>query len=497
MEMRWKVLIVDDELPIRRELCSMDLESHGYEIVGEAANGETAWKLCRQLRPDIVITDITMPVMDGLKLVERLQQSMPLVKYILLTCHQDFAYARHAIEHNAVDYILKTDISEAEIVRSLDKAKKIIEREQEYLKKLEGEERNRFSRYAVHNLTDEKSIGLELEKINFRIDHNGSNYFLMMENRLGSWIFVEVLVRGFLDKSEMIRSWVLLKDGLYGICLEDGADAGKLVGRMREEIKRMFPYIDQQFRIYAVESDKRILSGKQYLEESRMADRWKAYAFYNPETDCFRDSAVSDFFHYTPEHRMQMEAIFQERLDTREKLRQEIRAWCGIAHLWPDELKRAFLDFSDGRKESGKEAGRNENKDLSDAYDISLLTEIFVEQCFSELCFADRNEVNKTIRIIQTEYGNNLTLSEIADRIGINPQYLGRLFVEETKEKFSDYLNRVRMEHADELLKEGKLKIYEVAERVGITNYRYFTQKFREWSGVSPRQVRRGGRRDG
>lgn len=496
MEMRLKVLIVDDELPIRRELGSMDLEDHGFEIVGEAANGETALKLCRQLQPDIVITDITMPVMDGLTLIENLQKFMPLVKYILLTCHQDFAYARHAIEYNAVDYILKTDISEAEIVKSLDKARKIIQREREYLKKLEGEERNRFCRYAVHDMTNEKGIGLELEKIDFRINHNGPNYFLMVENRLGSWIFVEALVRGFLDTSEMIRSWILLKDGLYGICLESGADAGKLVSRMREEIRQIFPYVDQQFRIYAVESDNRILSGKQYLEESRMADRWKAYAFYNPQMDCLRNSAISDFFHYVPEHRMQLEALFQEKLDTREKLGQKVREWCGKAHLWPDELKRAFIDFSDGRKESGKETRRKENEDLSDACDISLLTESFVNQCYSELCFANRNEVNKTIRIIQTEYDKNLTLAEIGDRIGINPQYLGRLFAEETKEKFSDYLNRVRMEHADGLLKEGKLKIYEVAERVGITNYRYFTQKFREWSGVSPRQIRRGGKRD-
>lgn len=496
MEMRLKVLIVDDELPIRRELCSMDLARYGYEIVGEAANGDTALKMCRQRQPDIVITDITMPVMDGLMLVENLQKCMPLVKYIFLTCHQDFAYARHAIEYSAVDYILKTDISRERIIKSLDKARNVIERERKYLKRLEGETRNFFSRYVIPDTADEKTISLELEKINFRIDHNGSNYFLMVENRLGSWIFVEMAVRGFLDSSEMIRSWILLKDGLYGICLKGGTEAGKLVRRMREEIRSLFPYIEKHFRIYSIESDTRILTGKQYLEESRSSDRWKAQAFYEPEKDCFRTGALSDFFRYAPEHREQLEAIFQKRLDTRDRLKQEIREWCGKARLWPDELKRAFLDFSDGRKDLGNETRREENRELSDACDISVLTEIFVNQCYAELCFADRNEVSKTIRIIQTEYDKNLTISEIADRIGINAQYLGRLFAEETKEKFSDYLNRVRMEHANELLKEGELKIYEVAGKVGITNYRYFTQKFREWSGVSPRQVRRGSKRD-
>ena len=62
---RMKVIVVDDEIPIRDEIRTMRLAEHGYEIIGEAANGRTALQLCRQLQPDIVITDITMPVMDG------------------------------------------------------------------------------------------------------------------------------------------------------------------------------------------------------------------------------------------------------------------------------------------------------------------------------------------------------------------------------------------------------------------------------------------------
>lgn len=485
-----KVLIVDDELPIRDELRMMKLEEFGYEIVGEAANGKTALQLCRELKPEIVVTDITMPVMDGIELIENLQKTMPLVKYILLTCHQDFLYAKQAIEHDAVDYILKADISREGIVRVLDKANKAVRREQDHLKKLEGETRNRFSGYAVSNIYDEKNIAAELEKIDFRINFNTPNYFLIVENRLGSWIFVGMLVRGFLDVSEMIRSWILLSDGLYGLSMRDGADMEVLVRQVREEIRNVFPYIDKWFRIYAVESGVRILSGKQYMESGAFFGKWKAEAFYHPDRDCFSDTEIKDFLLSVPEYTEQIEMFFQDADDSRAQVKEKIEKWCQDLHLWPDELKKLFLGIPD------RQQAKEEGKSIRDACDIRQLTELFVEQCYSELHFAERSEVRRTVQIIQKEYQKDLTLFEIADRIGINSQYLGRLFVEETQEKFSDYLNRVRMEHASDLLKEGKLKIYEVAERVGITNYRYFTQKFREWSGVSPREIRRGGKRD-
>lgn len=114
---QWKVMVVDDELPIREEIREMKIWDYGYELAGEAVNGKEALAVFRKIQPDIVITDITMPVMDGLELIENLEKENPLTKFIILTCHQDFEFARKAIEHNAVDYLLKADICEAEIIR--------------------------------------------------------------------------------------------------------------------------------------------------------------------------------------------------------------------------------------------------------------------------------------------------------------------------------------------------------------------------------------------
>ncbi len=134
-----------------------------------------------------------------------------MTKYVLLTCHQDFAYASEAIRHGALDYIIKADISQEGILRVLDRARSIIEREQENLRKLENEQRNSFSRYALKNVWDAGEIDRELERIHFRIHYNGPNYFLVVENRLGSWAFMEMMVGSTLEADKSIECPIIAK----------------------------------------------------------------------------------------------------------------------------------------------------------------------------------------------------------------------------------------------------------------------------------------------
>lgn len=490
---RMKVIVVDDEIPIRDEIRIMGLAEHGYEMIGEASNGRAALQLCRQLRPDIVITDITMPVMDGLELIRILQRTMPMTKYVLLTCHQDFAYASQAIRHGALDYIIKADISKEGIVKVLDRARGIIEKERENLRKLENEQRSSFSRYALKDAGDAGEIDRELERIHFRIHYNGPNRFLVVENRLGSWVFMEMMVRSVLEAEKSIESWILLADGLYGISGPKQMDMGRVVERMRQQLQNSFEFLEEPCRIYAVESREKVLNGKQYMEEGRKLELWRAYAFYEPEGLYFDDSQIGEFGFRNEAHIEQIGGLAAKG-EGEEALCREVVRFGQAARLWPEEIKKLLFLWISGYIGKSAEEMRETEKELYDACDIRQLAESFARQCSRHVSFSRRGEVRRALRILQTEYQTELTLAGIAERIGINAQYLGRLFTEETNEKFSDCLNRIRMERANELLQEGKLKIYEVAEQVGISNYRYFTQKFREWSGVSPKEVRKRGK---
>src|SRR5690606_35977463 len=111
------VIIVDDELPLREELRSFPWEAHGAALAGEAENGEEALQLCYQHEPNVVVTDITMPVMDGLALFREIRTHFPATQVILLTCHSDFQYAREALRLGALDYFVKVTLDEDDLAK--------------------------------------------------------------------------------------------------------------------------------------------------------------------------------------------------------------------------------------------------------------------------------------------------------------------------------------------------------------------------------------------
>ncbi len=115
-----RVLIAEDEALVRIGLVSaINWEANGYSLVGEASDGEEALELCRRLRPHIVITDIRMPRLDGLEFVRRLKDFLPLAKVLILSCHDEFNFAREALKLGVEDYLLKMDVSPATLVESL------------------------------------------------------------------------------------------------------------------------------------------------------------------------------------------------------------------------------------------------------------------------------------------------------------------------------------------------------------------------------------------
>ena len=138
------VLAVDDELLIRQELEMFPWEDYGYLLVGTAGSGKEALRICREKKPDIVVTDITMPAMSGLELIRELGVRYPSIKTLILTCHEDFGYVKEAIGLGAVDYILKLDLSEKPMIDALEKAGKLVREERGRKRNQEDETRDRI-----------------------------------------------------------------------------------------------------------------------------------------------------------------------------------------------------------------------------------------------------------------------------------------------------------------------------------------------------------------
>lgn len=118
------VLIVDDEVPIREELESFDWSSTGAVLVGSAADGVDALHLVRAMHPDLVISDIIMPRMDGIELLETLKREAPEVQVVMLTVSKDFESARTALRLGALDYLIKVALDPGDIGKAVEKARR-------------------------------------------------------------------------------------------------------------------------------------------------------------------------------------------------------------------------------------------------------------------------------------------------------------------------------------------------------------------------------------
>ena len=146
-----KVFIAEDESIVREGLRDMiPWEKYGFEFVGDAPDGEMALHMLRRVKPDILITDIRMPFMDGLSLSRIVSRELPETKIIITSGYSDFEYARQAIALNVDQYLLKP-LTRADMIKALESTRQKIEGEREqkdYLRKYE-QEFKKFERFPV------------------------------------------------------------------------------------------------------------------------------------------------------------------------------------------------------------------------------------------------------------------------------------------------------------------------------------------------------------
>lgn len=154
----YRLLLVDDEEEVREGIIrKLDWESLGYTVVGDAENGMEALEKAEQLHPDVVMTDIKMPFMDGLELGEKLQKEMPSTKLIIFSGFDDFEYAQKAIKLNVAEYVLKP-INSAELIQTLRKLRQQLDRE--YNEKRDAETLRRYYKESLPVLREQFLAGL-------------------------------------------------------------------------------------------------------------------------------------------------------------------------------------------------------------------------------------------------------------------------------------------------------------------------------------------------
>ena len=529
----YKVFLVEDEIIIREGIKKkIDWEGNGYEFCGEASDGELAYPMICKLRPDIVITDIKMPFMDGLELSKLIKKEMPEIEIIILSGFAEFEYAKTAISLGVAQFLSKPINSEEllnevnKVAQRLDEKRSEQEFRQKYKKEMEEntrETRLNFFRDLVTGgfattalLEQAKEIGINLSAL----------WYSMILFKMKSVNHAEIEYSGTMDKvDQALRSYFAQHDGVlfdrglegYAILLkaDDESEIGIIQNRCIKDMKEILD-VHSNIRYFAGISNRvNRLSGLPLAFEN--ASRAFAKRFLTEE---------SRFVEYN--HRMTGEINEEDfditKVNSKQVDRSDIQNYLKLAEpqeatYFIDEYFNAFdtsaiqstlfrqyiamdiyfcaVDFIEGLgyPKTSIPVYDVMNPDMQTmegvkTYLISLLsTAAKLREQSASNKYSD--VVDDVIRYIEEHYADEeLSLNVVASEVNFSPNHLSTIFSQKTGQTFIKYLTDFRMNKAKELLKCTNKKSSVISFEVGYKDSHYFSFLFKKTQGMTPTQFR-------
>lgn len=531
-----KIVIVDDDRQVLQGMQhTIPWRELALELVGEAMDGEEGLRLVRELQPDIVITDIYMPVMNGLDMIEQLHCNNFQGKIIILSGYSDFEYARQALRLNVDDYLSKP-VTLQTIREVIQRA--IIELEERELQK--RDEQGLKEKLMVYEPFVENEwiksaitgcwIGEEIKRLPIGNKWGWeTSHFLVMA--------IEVM-RNEPMKGWLSRDWNLIRFATGNI-IKEHADELRVNARFhelhshqmavllqinREASEERFHRLALQLSRHVVESVENFLRIKLQIGIGTRKTEWRRISDSTEEAfQALADKkskldAVLPIYTAKPEEvssqlpfNLRPVRFYQEMADAVRHLSEQeayealkrffsdLNGRNGIAAVELQHIGRElWAIFSVTLYESGiiLEADFTETDIQRDLQSIVLPDQFksWVMKKVQEICSRyTRNEnlkhkqaVDFMIQYIHEYYAEEIRLGDLAEKVFISRNYLSNIFREATGETFNDYVTRVRMEKAKRLVLDGKLMVFEIAEKVGYRNVPYFTTLFKKHTGRSP-----------
>jgi YesN/AraC family two-component response regulator len=500
-----KILIADDEAPIREwlEFCLRKSE-HPCAITGMASNGEEALAMFLAERPDVLITDIRMPFMDGLELIGKLRRLAPSLGIIVLSSHDDFSYVRTAMKAGACEYILKTEITESMLAgilarledsrradRSADPVRLVAKRTM-LLRRLltPGDETlvpggrelgdcgiflSDSSLFAVA-LRFDAAAGLPSDLA------EPSNPLFSFANRISNTAWfpndsgTAILAANMSESPSLATRLRILRDFIVELSAHFHSSAGAsslhpgtafLGLAMREALGCL------ELDFYTGRGSWNLRQEKELHESGAALEAYRERAL---EPLLSGDSASA-----------------LARLE-------EISEYLSQNRPLPvSGVKSFFLDLLEAtasyRERSGADRSRARSA-LENSGTLRELTETFRHEIRAADSLAESGKysqpVRKAIAHIAANSLKNAGLDEAASISRLNPDYFSRLFKEETGRNFVSWLSDLKIKRAITLLRETNLKVYEIADEIGYSNLGYFSRVFKKQTGKNPFEFRNG-----
>ncbi|HHW46833.1 MAG TPA: response regulator [Clostridiales bacterium] len=546
----YRLIVVDDEEEVRKGIIEkIEWNKYGFEIVGEADNGIEAMEAVEKVLPDVVLTDIRMPYMDGLALAEKLKARYPTIKIIFLTGINEFECAQMAVKLNVIDYILKP-VSSVELTEMLHKIKQILDSEiarkkdyemlREHYRRSLPLLRDKFLNLLITNRYNSSDVSRKAKSFGFEIDSNG---FIVSVLRIDSdkvfknnlreeqKVVSEEPESGVIDDRELLEFAVLniseeitgkYKAGVvfthneYIVFIFTLKDSNKedfinksfsILEEIRISIEKYLETpvtigigrfcLDISFLPYSYEDAVTALDYSMVLKKNHVIyiedlepDNCKKLNF-----DELKERSLTSCIKVgTPgEISAVIDGLFKEIIqaqisfkDYQIYLLEMLTVVLKVAKDLNVDMFNLFGETNNLISEIYK------LKELDDAREWLTNICIKIRNCIS----INRQDTSKQIVKKAVEYVNSnfhdseIVIEKVCKHLHISSSYFSTLFKKEMNMTFNNYLTKVRMEAAKELLRTTNMKTYEIAQRVGFSEPNYFSYCFKKKFGISPSEFR-------
>lgn len=537
-----KVFLVEDEVIMRQGIKNnIPWKDYGYEFVGEASDGELAYPLILKTKPDILITDIKMPFMDGLELSRLVKKELPDTKIIVLSGYDEFDYAKQAISIGITDYLLKP-VSSAQLLEAVDKVKVIIEKEREkdllvaqYEKENQESRDYEMNRYFNDLVSGELSTAEILEKAReWGMDFTGICYTVLL---------FKVIAQGSPysyshDREHFMEDMSCKLTGEKGIhAFQRGAEGWALILQAQDEeeldnlLARMKGYISDTVKKYpgleyfggvgntiqrlgdfhiSYREASKAFAGRFFTELNQILSWQEVYSLSGSGADQidFRSVNISGIDRKRIEIFLgngtleEVDGFVEEYFNN---VGEENCKSLMFRQYIAMDMSLCSINFIQSQ---GIELGSvsEEHRDMKNlAENIQSLDSVkgrMKEMLREVIRLRDKQSANKygalmkeAIAYMQEHYQeDDISLNRVAANINISPGYFSTIFRQEMGRTFVEYLTGIRMEKACEQLMCTSKKTSEIGFDVGYRDSHYFSYIFKKTQGCTPKEYRSRGR---
>ena len=514
-----RVFFVDDEISIRKGLEKIiSWEEYGVEVVGEAANGEEALLKLIQIRTDIIITDVKMPIMNGLEMVKKIKSIYKNIKIIIISGYDDFEYVKEALMYGVESYLTKP-INEEELSNTIINCVEKIESEKKLaIKQRQDAEviRNNLVYRLMKNMISQSEIFEKADYLN--IDAKAKQYqvsiikIILDENKKSDMNIYKFSIINICNEilSIALRCNIIgdYEGNVIIVFFDD--DLKDKQERIRRLLQKSIDNIIKIFKIGLFIS----LGSIQYklLETYKSFDiamKLMDYAYVCPANSIKTyDEAnkeinkIKDLQNYHLEELVIMikkgdlnyvNHFYDVVLNSPKSLSPE-----SLYNL----VVQILIDIIELSKKNELELdqiiGGSENlyaylfKDVSIDIMLNRIKQISIRttQKFIEIQNKPKSLVLRIIDLINEHYNEEISLKTMSNTFNINSAYLGQLVKKECGMMFTDYLNNTRITVAKSFLLETEMSSNEISTKVGYNNSNYFYRVFKKYTGLYPTEYR-------